>query len=190
VTSSFYFTSKCIEKGGTILEQEELTEWFDSYGESLLTYILLMVRDYQQAEDLTQETFIKAYKHYQQFENKSSLKTWLFSIAHNVTKDYFRKKHPLQHYLGLTMEEKDYKPIPEQIVVMNLQTEKLYNAIQQLKPSYRQVIILRKLKEFSTVETAFVLNWSESKVKMTLKRALVELKNELIKGGVTDEILR
>ncbi|QUW22595.1 RNA polymerase sigma factor [Sporosarcina sp. Marseille-Q4063] len=171
------------------MEQEELTKWFDEYGESILSYILLMVRDYQQAEDLTQETFIKAYRHQQQFEQKSSVKTWLFSIAHNVTKDYFRKKHPLQYYLGLTMEEKDYKPIPEQIIAMNFQIEQLYRAIQQLKPSYRHVIILRKLKEFSTAETALVLNWSESKVKMTLKRALVELKNELIKRGITNELL-
>ncbi|CAM4333376.1 MULTISPECIES: RNA polymerase sigma factor [Bacillus] len=171
------------------MEQKELTEWFNKYGDSILTYTLLMVRDYQQAEDLTQETFIKAYRHQQQFEQKSSVKTWLFSIAHNVTKDYFRKKHPLQHYLGLTMEEKDYKPIPEQIVAMNFQNEQLYRTIQQLKPSYRHVIILRKLKEFSTKETVFVLNWSESKVKMTLKRALVELKNELIRGGITNEIL-
>lgn len=111
------------------MEQEELTEWIDQYGESVLTYILLMVRDYQQAEDLTQETFIKAYRHKQQFEQKSSEKTWLFTIAHNVTKDYFRKKHPLQHFLGLTMEEKDYKPTPEQIVAMNFQTEQLYRTI-------------------------------------------------------------
>lgn len=172
------------------MEQEELTEWIDQYGESVLTYILLMVRDYQQAEDLTQETFIKAYRHKQQFEQKSSEKTWLFTIAHNVTKDYFRKKHPLQHFLGLTMEEKDYKPTPEQIVAMNFQTEQLYRTIQQLKTTYRHVIILRKLKEFSTAETAFILNWSESKVKMTLKRALIELKNELIKGGFTSEIFR
>jgi len=171
------------------LKQEELTEWFDQYGESVLTYILLMVRDYQQAEDLTQETFIKAYKHQQQFEHKSSVKTWLFSIAHNTTVDYFRKKHPIQHFLGLTIEEKDYKPLPEQIVTMNDQTEQLYRTIQQLKPSHRQVIILRKLKEFSTAETAYVLNWSESKVKMTLKRALEELRRKLIQGGITDEIL-
>jgi len=171
------------------LKQEELTEWFDQYGESVLTYILLMVRDYQQAEDLTQETFIKAYKHQQQFEHKSSVKTWLFSIAHNTTVDYFRKKHPIQHFLGLTIEEKDYKPLPEQIVAMNDQTEQLYRTIQQLKPSHRQVIILRKLKEFSTAETAYVLNWSESKVKMTLKRALEELRRKLIQGGITDEIL-
>ncbi len=171
------------------MEHKNLTKWFDAYGESVLTYILLMVRDYQQAEDLTQETFIKAYRHQERFKQQSSIKTWLFSIAHNVTKDYFRKKHPLQHYLGLTMEEKDDQPMPEQIVVMNFQTEQLYRAIQQLKPSYKHVIILRKLKEFSTAETAFVLNWSESKVKMTLKRALVALKNELMHRGATNEFL-
>ncbi|MEK3953783.1 RNA polymerase sigma factor [Psychrobacillus sp. FSL K6-1464] len=169
------------------MEQDELTKWFDEYGESILIYILLIVRDYQSAEDLTQETFIKAYKNQQKFEQKSTVKTWLFSIAFNVTKDYFRKKHPLQHYLGLTMAEKDYKPIPEQIVAMNDQTEQLYRSLQQLKPSYRHVIILRKLKEFSTAESALVLNWSESKVKMTLKRALAELRNELIEGGFTYE---
>ena len=52
-----------------------MTEWFNEYGESILTYILLMVRDYQQAEDLTQETFIKAYRHQKQYEQKSSV--WL-----------------------------------------------------------------------------------------------------------------
>ena len=169
------------------MEQDELTKWFDEYGESILTYILLIVRDYQSAEDLTQETFIKAYKNQQKFEQKSTVKTWLFSIAFNVTKDYFRKKHPLQHYLDITIVEKDYNPLPEQIVVMNDQTEQLYRSIQQLKPSYRHVIILRKLKEFSTEESSIVLNWSESKVKMTLKRALAELKNELLNGGFTYE---
>ncbi|WP_391122415.1 RNA polymerase sigma factor [Psychrobacillus sp. L3] len=169
------------------LEQEEVHKWFDEYGESILTYTLLMVRDYQQAEDLTQETFIKAYKNQHKFAQKSTVKTWLFSIAFNVTKDYYRKKHPLHHYLGLKMAEKDYKPIPEQIVEMNDQTEQLYRSLQQLKPTYRHVIILRMLKEFSTAESALVLNWSESKVKMTLKRGLAELKNELIKGGFTNE---
>lgn len=170
------------------MENEEITGWFDEFGESILTYIVMMVKDYQQAEDLTQETFIKAYRNRQQFEGKASVKTWLFSIAHNVTKDHFRKKHPLQHYFGLTSAEKDWRPLPEQIVVLHEQHEQLYRAIQQLKPTYRHVVILRKIKEFSTAETANILNWSESKVKMTLKRALSELMDELIKRGDTYEI--
>lgn len=170
------------------MENEEITGWFDAYGESILTYIVMMVKDYQQAEDLTQETFIKAYRNQQQFEGRASVKTWLFSIAHNVTKDHFRKKHPLQHFLGLSAAEMDWRPLPEQIAELHDQQEQLYRAIQQLKPTYRHVIILRKVKEFSTAETADILDWSESKVKMTLKRALAELKNELMKRGGTNEI--
>ncbi|WP_229733694.1 sigma factor-like helix-turn-helix DNA-binding protein [Compostibacillus humi] len=48
--------------------------------------------------------------------------------------------------------------------------------------------MLRKLKEFSTKETAQILNWSESKVKMTLKRALDKLENDLIREGLANEI--
>lgn len=188
VTGKFQISSKCIEKGGISLDQERLAEWFDKYGESVFTYILLMVRDYHQAEDLTQETFLKAHRHQHQFKQKSSVKTWLFTIAHNVTRDHMRKKHPLQHCLGFTMQEIDSKPIPEQMILMNFQNEQLYRAIQQLKPSYRNVIILRKLKEFSTKETAQILNWSESKVKMTLKRALDKLENDLIREGLANEI--
>ncbi|MBB4826391.1 RNA polymerase sigma-70 factor (ECF subfamily) [Sporosarcina luteola] len=172
------------------MEQVDLEYWFDEYSDSVLTYILLMVRDYQQAEDLTQETYIKAFRHHQQFESRSSVKTWLFTIARNVTADYFRKKHPLQHYFGLTLEAKDHDPIPEQLVAMNIQNEQLYRTIQQLKPAYRQVIILRKLKEFSTEETALILKWSESKVKMTLKRAMEKLKRNLSEGGATHEVFR
>ncbi|KOS68867.1 RNA polymerase subunit sigma-24 [Lysinibacillus contaminans] len=165
------------------MEKEDLASWFDNYGETILTYILLMVRDYQQAEDLTQETFMKAYRNKQSFSRQSSIKTWLFSIAHNTTIDYLRKKHPLQHFLGLTTKEIDHQALPEQVVALSIQNEELYQAVQKLKHTYRQVILLRKIKEFSTQETAEILNWSESKVKMTLKRALSDLKSELIKGG-------
>lgn len=169
--------------------QQTLTDWYDDYGEAVLTYILMMVRDYQQAEDLTQETFLKAFKNQQSFAHQSSIKTWLFSIAHNTTVDFLRRKHPLQHYLGFTMKEIDHTPLPEQLVALDVQHEQFYKALQQLKPSYRQVILLRKLKEFSTAETASILGWSESKVKMTLQRALITFKETLIRGGFSYEAI-
>lgn len=171
-------------------QHEELEEWFDDYGEAVLTYIVLIVRDYALAEDLTQETFIKAYKAQHRFQQNASVKTWLFAIAANTTKDYLRKKNPLKYFLNLTLNEQDKQPIPEQLVAMNDTSEQLYLALQQLKPDYQQVIVLRKLKEFSTQETAAILSWSESKVKMTLKRALHALKLELERRGYTNEVFR
>ncbi|MDX1774920.1 RNA polymerase sigma factor [Oceanihabitans sediminis] len=191
VTNLLTSSSKYIEKEVLILvRKQELTDWFDDYGESILTYILLIVRDYELAEDLTQETFLKAFKNHNQFQQNAAIKTWLFAIAHNTTKDYFRKRNPIKYYLDFSFNEKDEQPLPEQVVLMNDENEQLYLAIQQLKPTYKQVITLRKLKEFSTQETALILKWSESKVKMTLKRALEALKEELLKRGHLDGLFR
>lgn len=162
---------------------ETLADWYDDHGEAVFTYILMMVRDYQLAEDLTQETFVKAYRHLDQFQYQSSSKTWLFRIAKNATKDYFRKKNPLKHYFKLTQTERDPSPLPSELMETSEQDEALFCSLQDLKPTYRQVTTLRMLKEFSTKETAEILGWSESKVKSTLARALKELKAELIKGG-------
>ena len=171
-------------------QHNQIEKWFDQYGEAVLTYILVMVRDYALAEDLTQETFLKAYKGQHRFQQNASVKTWLFAIAANTTKDYLRKKNPLKYYLNLTLNEQDEQPIPEQLVTMSDTSTNLYLALQQLKLAYQQVIMLRKLKDFSTQETAMILSWSESKVKMTLKRALEALKFELEKRGYTNELFR
>ena len=66
----------------------------------------------------------------------------------------------------------------------------LYLSLQQLKASYREVILLRKLKDFSTKETTTILGWSESKVKMNLKRALEAIKIGIRKQGYTKEFFR
>jgi len=191
VTDFSFLSSKCLGKEGKPLEQQQdLEEWFDEYGQAIVTYILLIVRDYPLAEDLTQETFLKAFKNRHQYRGDASVKTWLFSIAQNTTKDYFKKRNPLKYYLNLSFDEQDDRPLPEQVILMHDTTEHLYHAIGSLKLPYKQVITLRKIKEFSTEETAIILNWSESKVKMTLKRALVALKEELINWGSYDEFFR
>lgn len=169
--------------------QETVALWYDDYGEAIFTYILMMVKDYQHAEDLTQETFVKAYRKHSTFLHQSSVKTWLFCIAQNTTIDYLRKKHPLRHYLDLSLNDRDLAPLPHELMEMNEQEVVLTYALQKLKPTYRQVIILRKLKEFSTKDTAEVLGWSDSKVKSTLQRGLQELKNKLIEGGFDYEAI-
>ncbi|MGG0719584.1 RNA polymerase sigma factor [Robertmurraya massiliosenegalensis] len=71
-------------KEGSCLDSQ-IEEWYDVYSYPIFKFVLLMVQDYQQAEDLTQETFVKAYKSMQAYKGESSPKIWLFRIAHNVT---------------------------------------------------------------------------------------------------------
>lgn len=169
------------------MEHEKVFRWFDEYGESIFTYILLMVGNYRQAEELTQETFLQAYRNQQRFDESASFKIGLFSVAYNVMKHSFRKNQPLQHYLGLTVGKVNRWQAPEQMGEVQSQHKQLYAAILQLKHTYRHIIILNKIKEFSLSETADILRWPESKVKLTLERGLAELKNIRVEEAALSE---
>lgn len=167
--------------------KREITEWYHHYSDSIFKYISMMLHDYQQAEDLTHETFIKAYKYYNSFDRKAKPKTWLFSIAHNITVDYIRKQKPVKIFKDIFLTKTDSNPLPEDIVEVKENSKELYKALSNLKESYREVIILRKIKGFSIIETSEILNWSEGKVKTTLYRAIPALEKQLIKEGFLNE---
>ncbi len=156
--------------------EEEIADWYDQHSKSVLTFILLMVKDYQQAEDLTHDTFVKAYLNYNSFKHNSSEKTWLFSIAHNLTVDFLRKRKPSIFLKEAFLSQKDNNLLPEEIIKIKENSYELYSALGEIKDTYRKVIVLRKIKGFSIEDTAKILSWSESKVKSTLFRAIPILK--------------
>ncbi|MDQ1144092.1 RNA polymerase sigma-70 factor (ECF subfamily) [Bacillus sp. SORGH_AS 510] len=161
----------------------EILKWYEEFNESIFKYILMMIQDYQQAEDLRHEVFLKAYVHYDSFKRQSNPKTWLYSIAHNLTIDFIRKRKPIVLLKEAFLFKKDPEPLPEDQIQMKESAYELYKALGSIKDSYREVIILRKIKGFSIEETADVLGWSESKVKSTLFRALPALEKQLLKEG-------
>jgi len=171
---------------GSKFRRDEIADWYDQHSKAILSYILFMVKDYQQAEDLTQDTFVKAYKYHDSFKQQSSERTWLFSIAHNVTIDFIRKKKPSMFLKDVLHLQKDTKPLPEEVIQLQGDSYELYKALGEIKSTYREVIILRKIKDFSIEDTAKILSCSESKVKSMLFRAMPVLKKQLIRGGFLD----
>lgn len=168
--------------------KERIIKWYDQYSMPLFKYILKMIKDSQQAEDLTQETFIKAYKYISSKKEVSYPKRFLYRTAHNVTIDHMRKQAPIQIMKDFFTHKKDPRPSVETVVEIRETSKELYEALLALKPAYRQVIMLRKIEEFSIRETAHILGWPESKVKSTLFRGLRALENQLHKGGMMNEI--
>lgn len=166
-------------------ERELIMQWYDDYSVLLFKYIAKMIKDVYQAEDLTQETFTKTYEYIISGKDVIYPKTFLFRVAHRLTVDYIRKQKPI--HIAKDLFLKDSRPLTESIMEIREDSKELYQAIESLKTSYRQVIILRKIEEFSIKETAVILNWSESKVKSTLFRALNALENKLIIGGYINE---
>jgi RNA polymerase sigma-70 factor (ECF subfamily) len=73
----------------------DLHQLYETYFNDVYHYLLFFTNSKNDAEDLTQETFIKVFKNYEKFQKKSSFKTWIFSIAKNIAMDHFQKRKTL-----------------------------------------------------------------------------------------------
>ncbi|GAA0440807.1 RNA polymerase sigma factor YlaC [Lentibacillus halophilus] len=167
-------------------DQEQIIEWYDMYSLSLFKYILKMIHDAQQAEDLLQDTFIKAYTYLMRGKDVDYPKTFLYRTAHNLTIDHIRKHKPIRMIKDFFNNREDPGPSVEDVIEIQESSQELFDALYSLKANYRQVIILRRVEEFSVKDTAEILGWTESKVKSTLFRGLQKLEEKLQKGDVGD----
>lgn len=156
-------------------------DWYRSFSDGVFKYIAGMVKDVYEAEDLTQDTFIKVHLYLVAHEEITHPKAFLYRTAHNLAVDHIRKQAPIRLIRDFFGTGSDPRATPESILDVKEDAKELWRALHRLKPSYREMIVLRKVEEFSTRETAEILDCSESKVKTTLLRALRALKKELIK---------
>lgn len=162
----------------------EMETLYKEHSDIVYSYIYFLVRHRECAEDLTQDTFYKAYKGFKSFNKQASTTTWLLKIARNVTFDYFRRKRVVQFFTFKKEHDSETKiPSPESRYVQKEQLAKMYDSLSKLKTDYQEVLLLRKIQECSIQETAYILGWTEAKVKMKLTRALVALKKEFHQEG-------
>lgn len=163
---------------------------YEEYSDKVYSYLLLLTGKKEVAEDLTQETFLRVYKHIDQFNGDSQIFTWLVKIARNVAIDHLRRGKRLRFFSLDKYVIHSCQPSPVEIIVKGEKTSLLYKAIKELKLTYQEVLILRKIKEFSIRETAMILGWSENKVKITTSRAMAALRKELKRRGeLVEEII-
>lgn len=160
---------------------DKISEWFSLYNKDIYHFLVYYIGS-SDVEDLVQEVFIRAIKGFDSYEKRSSPKTWLFAIARHVGIDEMRNRKRLRMKQMIWFwDEKTDKETPEEILQLNENNRLLYQAIHSLKVNYRDVIILRGIKELSVSETASILNWNENKVRITYHRALKTLQKSI--GG-------
>lgn len=160
--------------------REQINEWYLLHSKDIYQYIFFLIGDREQARDLMQDTFLKAYSKYSHF-NGENVKGWLFRIARNTTIDFLRRKKPLSFFTDTLPLLKSNAASPEEVLFFNETERELYQVLNKLKRPYRDVIILRKIEEFTIQETCQILGWSESKVKSNLARGLKVLKVQMEK---------
>lgn len=169
--------------------EQNLEKIFLEHSDRIYRYILLQVHQKELAEDLTQETFYRAFKNLHTFNKKASMSTWLLRIARNATFDYFRRKRIIQFFsFGKDDVVDSGGATPEEELLKKDGADRLYKALATLKKDYRDVLILRKINENTIKETAYILGWTETKVKSTMARAFAALKKEMYeREGRLDE---
>ena len=155
------------------------------YKDSIYYIILKMVNNSTDAEDLTIETFSKAFKNIESYTPTFAFSTWLFKIATNNCIDFIRKKqfsptsfNNLQDSLDtLTINIQSDTLDPEESLINHQKIVTLRNTVNQLKPRYRMLIELRYYKEYSYEEISSELNIPIGTVKAQLHRAKTLLYN-------------
>jgi RNA polymerase sigma-70 factor (ECF subfamily) len=163
------------------------------YEQRVYSLALRMLRHEQDAEDVTQQTFLSALENLNGFRGEASFSTWLLRIAAHAALKIIRKRRGLQL---LSLDEAsgaedqpdsiphpefiaDWKQSPEQLVHQREVRRLLDDALGLLDEKYRVVFLLRDVEGLSVKETAEALGLSESNTKVRLLRARLQLREQL-----------
>lgn len=155
---------------------------FEENFHSIYHYVYYMIGNKADAEDVTQEVFMKVASSYGQFRGDSSITTWIYTIARRTVIDFMRQKKTKKFltfwktHIPDDFEAADDFDLPEDILTKNEQKESLYKVLQLLPEKMRTVIYLRFIKGISVQETAHYLDITPNQVSVTQNRALAKLR--------------
>ena len=169
-------------------EQQAFAELCLRYRGMLMNRIHGIVRHPEDAEDVLQETFLKAYQHLQAFRGGCSFSTWLVAIGTNASLMLLRKRKTscknscnvvTEDGEALAMEFRDPTPDPEQRYMMFQTSQKVDHAVRRLSPQLRSLLEMYYKSEFRLKDAAKTLGISEAATKSRILRARGMLRRSL-----------
>lgn len=169
-------------------DDDGFVEIIKDYKDGLQIYLCSITGNVLVAEELTEETFVKIITKKPRFSEKSSFKTWLYTIGRNVAIDFLRKNSrntevSIEEVQELRSEER----LLEETYIKDEEKRELHKALKKLPPTYRQALWLTYFEELSNKETAGIMKKSVHNVETILYRARIALKEELLKEGFVYE---
>ena len=169
------------------------------YQDALVNYIYHIINDYHRAEDLAQETFLRVFKNANRYEPKASFKSWLYTIATNLSRNEIRNRARRNtFFLEDMVDENENVDDSEFMIDSRYQPDILYEkkerqqlirkALKQLPENQRLALTLVTYQELSYEEISEILNCSVGAVKSLIHRARQNMKKLLIKSGIGDSV--
>ena len=179
--------SRVLEPTVTTPDRSAFDRLFEEYSSPIYNYVLRMVGDPDRAADVTQDTFIKAYRKLDSLTDEHSAKSWLYRIATNTAIDEMRRRKWVSP-IGIDdpdqPERPDTGPTPEAQVMAGMLDDRIQRAMMQLRPNHRQCLILSDLEDLSAQQIGEVMGLSYGAVRTLLCRARGEMRRHLAAEGL------
>jgi len=165
-------------------DDQSLSVLVDRYLSDAYNFALSLTKDSQSAEDITQESFVKAWKNIRKFVPTNSFKSWLFRIVRNTAIDTLRKKKEVAFSVFENVEGEnplvaslaDTAPLPDELLARAEDAQYLEKLLEQLNPEYREVLTLRNTSNLTFEEIGKILQKPLHTVKSQHRRALIALR--------------
>ncbi len=169
-------------------DRDAVNELVSRYWHPVFRFISYKIGNPEDAQELTQETFCRAFRSMLNYKNNGAFKTFLIHIAHNLIIDFWRKKSRCPTLIDINdyyeAEAEDDQP---DIQAINVETrEAIASLLQKLPCEQRQTIELRIIAGLPIKETALAMGKSEAAIKMLQQRALKSMRLLLFQQGIAD----
>jgi RNA polymerase sigma-70 factor (ECF subfamily) len=151
------------------------------YNGRLYNFIYRFVGDRETAEDIVQETFLRAFRKRTEYKAIANFSTWLFTIAGNLAKSELRRRKRWRMFSPMDLPDESARP--DKIAESSLADGQIQQAISSLPPNYKQVILLRDVEGMSYQEISDIVDCPVGTVKSRVNRARLKLQQKLKNEG-------
>lgn len=167
----------------------------DRYKNRLLNFVYRFVKDFDVAEDIVQETFLRVFRKRHSYRAIANFSTWIFTIAGNLAKSELRRRKRWR-FLSLDANSEDKRKIelpdssitPDRAAAITILNENVNNAIDTLKDKYREALILRDIEGMSYQQIADIVGVPVGTIKSRVNRARIKMQKELKGHTPKDEL--
>lgn len=167
----------------------------DRYKNRLLNFVYRFVRDYDVAEDIVQETFLRVFRKRRDYKAIANFSTWIFTIAGNLAKSELRRRKRWR-FLSIDATDEEERTFdiqdpgmrPDRVTAVRMLNESVQESIDRLQIKYREALILRDVEGMSYQQIAEIIGVPVGTVKSRVNRARLKLQKRLKGHAPEDEI--
>ena len=184
--STFVYTDEQLIARFQSGDERAYIELVNRYRDRLINFVYPFLGDFEQAEDVVQETMLKLYEKKHYYREIAKFSTWIYTIARNLANTELRKKkrRKTTYISRMTKDDRQYDiPAVQADLNQNLQSEfirdRIHAAIKELPEHFKTVIILRDIQELSYDDISNIVGVPLGTVKSRINRARLQLQAEL-----------